>query len=59
MAKIVTTGQDMKCPKCGRYSLQASGEGVICKVCGYKLSPGQVDKFRLFKMLREEERRSR
>jgi len=57
--KAGATGQEMKCPKCGRYSLHSMGEGVQCKTCGYVLSPGEVDKFRLFKMLREEEKRTR
>jgi hypothetical protein len=28
-------------------------------VCGYSLSPGESDKFRLFRLLKEEERESR
>ncbi len=44
----------MKCPKCGRFELKEEDRGVVCKVCGYQLTPGEGDKFRLFKLLREE-----
>ena len=57
--KTGATSEEMKCPKCGRYSLHSVGEGVQCKVCGYMLSPGEVDKYRLFRMLREERKRPR
>ncbi|HYC11714.1 MAG TPA: hypothetical protein VEC02_03530 [Nitrososphaerales archaeon] len=50
-------GEEMKCPKCGRYDLRENGEGVRCRICGYVLSPGEVDKFRLFRLLKEESRR--
>ena len=46
----------MKCPKCGRLDLRETGQGVTCRVCGYTLSPGESDKFRLYKMLKEEEK---
>jgi ribosomal protein L37AE/L43A len=49
---------EMKCPKCGRFGLRESSDGVKCRVCGYALSPGEVDKFRLFRILREESRRN-
>jgi len=49
--------EEMKCPKCGRFSLHTTDKGVGCKTCGYELSPGEVDKFRLFKLLREEEKK--
>ncbi len=52
-------GDVMKCPKCGRMNLKESTDGVKCGTCGYTLSPGEGDKFRLFKMLREESKRSR
>lgn len=53
-----TRGTDeMKCPKCGRFDLRESSDGVKCAVCGYTLSPGEVDKFRLFRILREESKR--
>ena len=45
---------EMKCPKCGRIELRETPEGVKCRVCGYILSPGQADKFRLFQLLRDE-----
>ena len=44
----------MKCPKCGRFELKEGEGGIVCKVCGYQLSPGEADKFRLFKLLRDE-----
>jgi ribosomal protein L37AE/L43A len=50
-------GDQMKCPKCGRLELREAGEGVTCRVCGYGLSPGEADKFRLFKLLREESKK--
>jgi len=48
---------EMKCPKCGRFSLRETESGVACKTCGYELSPGEVDRYRLFRLLREEEKR--
>jgi ribosomal protein L37AE/L43A len=56
--KAVRDTDEMKCPKCGRFDLRESSEGVKCRVCGYALSPGEVDKFRLFRILREESRRN-
>ncbi|MDG6938243.1 MAG: hypothetical protein JRN42_06870 [Nitrososphaerota archaeon] len=47
----------MKCPKCGRFDLKETGQGISCRVCGYTLSPGESDKFRLFRLLKEEEKR--
>jgi ribosomal protein L37AE/L43A len=44
----------MKCPKCGRFGLGDTGHGVTCRVCGYTLTAGESDKFRLYKLLREE-----
>jgi ribosomal protein L37AE/L43A len=49
----------MKCPKCGRFSLAETAAGVRCKFCGHELTPGQVDRYRLFKLLREEGRSHR
>ncbi len=46
----------MKCPKCGRFELRESGQGVTCRICGYTLSPGENDKYRLFKLLKEEDK---
>jgi ribosomal protein L37AE/L43A len=49
----------MKCPKCGRLDLKETGQGVTCRVCGHTLTPGENDKFRLYKLLREEERKAK
>jgi ribosomal protein L37AE/L43A len=46
--------EEMKCPKCGRFGLKEGGQGVTCRVCGYALTPGENDKFRLYKLLRDE-----
>ncbi len=54
MMKSGRDTDEMKCPKCGRFDLRETPEGVKCKICGYTLSPGEVDKFRLFRLLREE-----
>ena len=48
------TDDEMKCPKCGRFGLKEAGEGITCRTCGYTLNPGQTDKFRLYRMLKEE-----
>ncbi len=45
----------MKCPKCGRFELREAGQGITCRICGYTLSPGESDKFRLYRLLKEEE----
>jgi len=50
---------EMKCPKCGRLELRETPTGVQCRICGYALSPGEGDKFRLFRLLKDEERRSK
>ncbi|MBI3841329.1 MAG: hypothetical protein HY297_05205 [Thaumarchaeota archaeon] len=50
-------GDDMRCPNCKRFELRESGEGVSCRICGYALSPGEADKFRLFRLLKDEARR--
>ena len=52
-------GEEMKCPKCGRLELRETIEGVRCRVCGYTLSPGESDKFRLFRLLRDEAKRTK
>lgn len=49
----------MKCPKCGRLGLRETGQGVTCRICGYSLSPGENDKFRLYKLIREEKKGGR
>lgn len=51
-----TQADDMRCPKCGRLELRETGQGVTCRVCGYALSPGESDRFRLYKLLKEEEK---
>jgi ribosomal protein L37AE/L43A len=52
-------GEEMKCPKCGRPDLRETPQGVTCRVCGYALSPGENDRYRLYKMLREEEKKGK
>ena len=49
----------MKCPKCGRLDLRETPQGVVCRVCGYALSPGENDRYRLYKTLREEEKKGK
>jgi len=49
----------MKCPKCGRLDLRETAQGVTCRVCGYTLSPGENDRYRLYKMLMEEEKKGK
>lgn len=45
---------EMKCPKCGRFSLRQMEASVACSFCGHQLTPGQEANFRLFQMLRRE-----
>ena len=52
-------GEEMRCPKCGRPDLRETPQGVTCRVCGYALSPGENDRYRLYKMLREEEKKGK
>jgi len=47
---------EMKCPKCGKFELREAAQGITCRICGYTLSPGEADKFRLFRLLKEEEK---
>jgi uncharacterized Zn finger protein (UPF0148 family) len=54
-----TEDQQMKCPKCGWFGLRETDGGADCKVCGYKLSPGEADKFRLYRLLKEEAKRNK
>jgi ribosomal protein L37AE/L43A len=54
---VKAQGDQMKCPKCGRFELREDGKGVTCRVCGYGLSPGEADRFRLFRLLREESKK--
>lgn len=53
---VKSQDDQMKCPKCGRFDLRETGQGVSCRVCGYTLSPGENDKFRLYKLLKEEDK---
>lgn len=57
MSFVKEQRDDMKCPKCGRFELRESEDGTRCRVCGYALSPGEADKFRLYKLLKDEGRR--
>ena len=50
---------EMRCPKCGRFELRESAQGTACRICGYTLSPGENDKFRLYRLLKEEEKGSK
>ncbi len=56
---VKAQSDQMKCPKCGRLDLRETPQGVTCRVCGYALSPGENDKFRLYKLLKEEEKGSK
>ena len=49
-------GDEMRCPKCGRLELRETGQGITCRICGYSLSPGESDKFRLYRLLKDEEK---
>jgi ribosomal protein L37AE/L43A len=51
--------EEMKCPKCGRLDLRETPQGVTCRVCGYALSPGENDRYRLYRMLKEEEKKDK
>ena len=50
---------EMKCPKCGRLELRETPKGIICRICGYALSPGENDKYRLYKLLKEDAKGSK
>jgi hypothetical protein len=39
------------------HSLKESGDKIICATCGHALSAGEAAKFRLFKLLKDEEGR--
>jgi ribosomal protein L37AE/L43A len=54
---VKAQSDQMKCPKCGRLELKEGEKGVTCRVCGYTLSPGEADKFRLYRLLREESKK--
>jgi DNA-directed RNA polymerase subunit RPC12/RpoP len=46
-------GREMKCPKCGWFSLRGTEE-VRCQTCGYQLSPREATKYRLYQLLKAE-----
>ncbi len=45
---------EMKCPKCGKYSLKRTPDKILCRFCGYALSPGEETRYRLYEMLRDQ-----
>jgi ribosomal protein L37AE/L43A len=53
---LKSQSDEMKCPKCSRLELREAGQGVTCRICGYTLSPGESDRFRLYKLLRDEDK---
>jgi len=57
--RSATRDAEMKCPKCGRFELRQGENGVTCRVCGYTLTPGEADKYRLYKLLKDEEKGKR
>lgn len=59
MMKKEPIRDEMKCPKCGRLELREAPEGVKCRICGYTLSPGEGDKYRLFQLLKDEAKRKK
>jgi ribosomal protein L37AE/L43A len=46
---------EMKCPKCGRYSLKRRAEKVLCRFCGHELSVGEEARFRLYELLKDQD----
>lgn len=59
MTRREPPGDEMKCPKCGKLELKEAPDGVKCRICGYALSPGEGDRFRLYRLLREESKREK
>ncbi len=47
---------EMRCPGCKRFSLRRKDEGVTCSFCGYRLAPGEEARYRLYEMLKGEEK---
>jgi ribosomal protein L37AE/L43A len=43
---------EMRCPGCKRFSLSRKSEGVSCSFCGYRLSPGEEARYRLYELLK-------
>ena len=56
---VKSQDDQMKCPKCGRFDLKEADKGISCRVCGYTLTPGESDRFRLYKLLKEEEKNAK
>jgi ribosomal protein L37AE/L43A len=44
--------KEMRCPKCGRFSLKRSERGVTCSFCGRELSLGEEARYHLYELLR-------
>jgi ribosomal protein L37AE/L43A len=45
---------EMKCPKCGKFALKRGAERVLCRFCGYALTPGEETRYRLYEMLKDQ-----
>ena len=43
---------EMRCPGCKKYSLKRKEDGVSCSYCGYRLTPGEEARYRLYEMLK-------
>lgn len=43
---------EMHCPSCKRFSLKRKEEGVFCGFCGYRLTPGEETRYRLYELLK-------
>ena len=43
---------EMRCPGCKRFSLRRKEEGVACSFCGYRLTPGEEARYRLYELLK-------
>lgn len=43
---------EMRCPGCKRASLSRKDEGVSCSTCGYRLTPGEETRYRLYELLK-------
>jgi ribosomal protein L37AE/L43A len=56
---VKNRSDEMRCPKCGRLDLRETPQGVTCRVCGYELTAGENDRYRLYKLLKEDEKGSK
>ncbi len=45
---------EMKCPKCGKFTLKRGADKVVCRFCGHTLTPGEETRYRLYEMLKEQ-----